>query len=278
MADRDTILSWRGQTMYDADGDKIGEIKEIYLDDATGHPEWALVSTGLFGSKATFVPVARAQGEGDQVRVDYDKATVKDAPRVEADQELSEDEEATLYRHYGMEYSEARSDSGLPQEEATGHEEDLRVETPGRDVVDREPETVGRDVSGPTTDQAMTRSEEELRVGRERRELGRARLRKYVETERVTETVPTRREQVRVEREPVTDGNVDAATDGPVISEEEHEVALTEERPVVEKTAVPKERIRLDTETVTDEETVSEDVRRERVAVDEPADADVERR
>lgn len=247
MADRDTILSWRGQTMCDADGDKIGEIKEIYLDDATGEPEWALVSTGLFGSKETFVPVARARGEGDQVRVDYDKATVKNAPRVEADQELSEDEEVTLYRHYGMEYSQTRPDSD-------------------------------RDVSGPTTDQAMTRSEEELRVGSERRELGRARLRKYVETERVTETVPTRREQVRVEREPVTEGSVDAATDGPVISEEEHEVTLTEERPVVEKTAVPKERIRLDTETVTDEETVSEDVRRERVAVDEPTDADVERR
>jgi uncharacterized protein (TIGR02271 family) len=247
MADRDTVLSWRGQTMCDADGDKIGEIKEIYLDDATGEPEWALVSTGLFGSKATFVPVARAHGEGDQVRVDYDKATVKDAPGVEADQELSEDEEAKLYRHYGMEYSQSRSDSD-------------------------------RDVSGPTSDQAMTRSEEELRVGSERRELGHARLRKYVETERVTETVPTRREQVRVEREPVTEGSVDAAADGPVISEEEHEVTLTEERPVVEKTAVPKERIRLDTETVTDEETVSEDVRRERVAVDEPADADVERR
>ena len=122
---------------------------------------------------------------------------------------------------------------------------------------------------GPTTDDAMTRSEEELQVGTQTRERGRARLRKYVTTETQQVTVPVQREQVRVEREPITDANLDAATSGPAISEEEHEVTLHEETPVVEKRAVPKERVRLDTETVTDERRVTEEVRKEHIQVDD---------
>jgi uncharacterized protein (TIGR02271 family) len=115
----------------------------------------------------------------------------------------------------------------------------------------------------------MTRSEEELQVGTQTRERGRARLRKYVTTETQQVTVPVQREQVRVEREPITDANLDAATGGPAISEEEHEVTLHEETPVVEKRAVPKERVRLDTETVTEERQVSEEVRKEQIKVDD---------
>src|SRR3712207_891484 len=127
---------------------------------------------------------------------------------------------------------------------------------------------VGHDTSGPTTDNAMTRSEERLNVGTRSEEVGRARLRKYVVTENVSETVPVSREEVRVEREPITDANVGNAMDGPAISEEEHEVTLRAERPVVEKEAVPVERIRLDKETVTDQERVSADVRKEEIEVD----------
>jgi uncharacterized protein (TIGR02271 family) len=168
------------------------------------------------------------------------------------DGSLSQDDEAELYRHYGLEYSESRSDSGLPAGTADDTQDD----------------TVGRDVSGPTTDQAMTRSEEELQVGTETRERGRARLRKYVTTEQQTVTVPVSREEVRLEREPITDANLDAATSGPAISEEEHEVTLREEQVVVDKRAVPKERVRLDTETVTEERQVAEDVRKEQIDVD----------
>ena len=114
----------------------------------------------------------------------------------------------------------------------------------------------------------MTVSEERLAVGTERQEAGRARLRKYVVTENVTQTVPVQREEVRLEREPITDANVGAATSGPEISEEEHEVVLHEERPVVEKETVPVERVRLDTETVTEQQTVDADVRKERVDVE----------
>ena len=111
----------------------------------------------------------------------------------------------------------------------------------------------------------MTRSEEELRVGTAERESGRVRLRKFVVTEDVTTTVPVTREELRVEREPITDANRDAATSGAEISEEEHEVVLHEEEVVVDKRAVPKERVRLDKDTVTEEREVSETVRKEQV-------------
>jgi uncharacterized protein (TIGR02271 family) len=114
----------------------------------------------------------------------------------------------------------------------------------------------------------MTRSEERLRAGTEKVEAGRARLRKYVVTEQQQVNVPVTREEVRVEREPITDANRGAALDGPAISEEEHEVVLTEERPVVSKETVPVERVRLDKETVTDQQEVSDEIRKEQIDVD----------
>ena len=115
----------------------------------------------------------------------------------------------------------------------------------------------------------MTRSEEELHVGTTEREAGRVRLKKYVVEDTVTETVPVRREEVRVEREPITDANRDEAVDGPAISEDEHEVTLRAEEPVVEKRTVPKERVRLEKDVETDEREVSETVRSERIDVDD---------
>ena len=106
-------------------------------------------------------------------------------------------------------------------------------------------------------------------MGTQQVETGRARLRKYVVTEQVQQTVPVSREEVRVEREPITEANVGAATEGPDISEEEHEITLHAERPVVAKEAVPVERVRLDTETVTENQTVSDEVRKEQIDVDD---------
>jgi uncharacterized protein (TIGR02271 family) len=243
MPDIDTVRTWQGRTLVDRDGNRIGTIDAIYLDDQTSQPEWALVNTGLFGTKASFVPLAQATQTGDDVRVPYDKQLVKDAPRVDPDQHLSEAEERQLWRHYGLDYDRT-----------------TRRRATGRGAV-------GRDTSGPTTDDAMTRSEEELRVGTAQRERGRVRLRKYVTTEHVQQTVPVRREKARLEREPITDANLDAATSGPDISEEEHEVILREEEPVVEKRVVPRERVRLDKDTVTGEERVAEQVRKEQIEV-----------
>jgi uncharacterized protein (TIGR02271 family) len=252
------ITSWQGRKLVGADGEKLGTIDEVYIDEQTGKPEWLAVKTGLFGNKVHFVPITDARLREDDVVVPFTKDEIKDAPNAEADGALSQDEEAALYRHYGYEYSEARSDSGLPVGDA-GTTQDAGE----RFTTDRE--TTGHDTSGPTTDEAMTRSEEELRVGTEQRESGRARLRKYVVTEEQTVDVPVQREEVRIEREPITDANRDAALDGPEISEEEHEVVLHEEVPAVEKQVVAKERVRMDTETVRDDAQVTEEVRKERI-------------
>jgi uncharacterized protein (TIGR02271 family) len=235
---------WRGRTVVDSGGQKIGRLDEVYLDDETGRIEWALVHTGLFGTKSTFVPLSAAAPSGEDIRVPFTKEQVKDAPRVEPDGELSQDEEAQLYGHYGLDYGEARSGSGLP-------------EGTHRGGASQEP------------DEAMTRSEEEVRVGTAARERGRARLRKYVVTEEVTQTVPVRREKARIEREPITDENLDEATAGPAISEAEHEVTLEEEEPVVEKRAVPKERVRLEKDVDVEEKAVSEQVRKERIETED---------
>jgi uncharacterized protein (TIGR02271 family) len=272
---RDEILSQRGEDLYDSHGEKIGTIEEIYLDNESDEPEWALVKTGLFGTKSSFVPLRNASRDGDTLSVPFEKEQVKDAPAIDTDAELSQREEADLYRHYGLEYSEAGSQSGESSADAptsAGIRGESESGAPGATGT-RESETDAPTAAGTARDAddgdgAMTRSEEELRVGTTSQETGRARLRKYVETEDVTKTVPVSREEVRVEREPVTDENRDAAMSGPDISEGEHEVVLHEEEVVAEKQAVPKERIRLEKDSVTDEQEVSDTVRKERVEVD----------
>jgi len=160
---------------------------------------------------------------------------------MDADGQLSQDEEARLYEHYGLAYSSAASDTGLPE---GGH-------VPS-----------GRAPSG--ADDAMTRSEEELRVAKTSQAAGKARLRKWVDTEHVSTTVPAH-EEVRVEREPITDANIDQAMKGAEISESEHEVTLHEEQAVATKETVPKERVRLEKDVVIEEAEVDADLRKERV-------------
>jgi uncharacterized protein (TIGR02271 family) len=269
------ISSIIGSTAVDNDGDKLGKVGQVYLDDQTGNPEWATISTGLFGTKETFVPLTEATVSGDTLRLPYEKAKVKDAPRIDAEGHLSPAEEEELYRYYGVGTGTAGyTDTDTTTDTTTGTAgyTDTTTGTAGTagyvDTDTNRHGTVGHDTSGPTTDDAMTRSEEQLRVGTETVEAGRARLRKYVVTENVTTTVPVSHEEVRIEREPITDANVGDALDGPAISEEEHEVVLHAERPVVAKEAVPVERVRLDTETVTEQETVSDSVRKEQIDTD----------
>ena len=107
MVDVDTVRSWQGATMVDRDGDRIGTIDAIYLDDQTGQPEWALVNTGLFGTKSSFVPLAQTSASGDQVQVPYAKQLIKDAPKLDPDGRLAESEEQQLWRHYGRDYGAA---------------------------------------------------------------------------------------------------------------------------------------------------------------------------
>ncbi len=260
MINTDQLQQVIGSDAIGPDGSKIGTIGQVYLDNATGQPEWATVKTGLFGSNESFVPLSQAEVSGDGVRLPYDKDRVKGAPNIASDRELSETEEQELYTYYGLggTYETGTVDTGYE----TG-----TVET-GTTTGLADTGTVGYDTSGPTTDDAMTRSEERVRAGTEKVEAGRARLRKYVVTEQQQVSVPVTREEVRVEREPITEGNYDAAMSGPDLSEEEHEVVLTEERAVIQKETVPVERVRLEKETVTEQETVNVDVRSERIETD----------
>ena len=279
MISRDSVQTLIEGAVYTTDGDKIGSIGQVYLDNTSGEPAWVTVKTGLFGTNESFVPLDQAELTEDGVRVPYDKDRVKGAPNIETDRELSEQEEDQLYAYYGLATSGhatgVEDQTSMPSSWGNATTATDRTDitdgepvryagydagtTPGsnptlRDsdyVGDRDTTTdTGYDTSGPRTDDAMTRSEERVRTGTETQEAGRARLRKYVTTEQRQVEVPVTREEVRVEREPITDENRGAALDGPALSEEEHEVVLNEERPVVTTEAVPVERVRLGKEQI----------------------------
>jgi uncharacterized protein (TIGR02271 family) len=263
MITQDDVAQLTGADVYGSDGSKIGSAGQVYLDDQTGNPEWVTVKTGLFGTRETFVPLSQADFSGDRLTVPFDKDRVKNAPQIEPDGDLSPAQEDELYTYYGLASTGGRLDAD-DYDTTTG-----RTDRDGDGVYDDVAgQTVGYDTSGPTTDDAMTRSEERLVAGTRREQVGRARLRKYVVTEQQQVSVPVSREEVRIEREPITDANIGAAMDGPAISEEEYEVTLSAERPVVETEAVPVERVRLNKETVTDTETVSGEVRKEQIELD----------
>ncbi len=237
-----TVSECIGEKLVGTDGGRIGKITDVYMDERTGQPEWFAVATGLFGSHVSFVPIQDTSWTEDGISVPFTKADVKDAPHAEPDGQLTQDEEAALYSHYGLSYSERRSPSGLPEGGT--------------------PKGAERGRGG---DDAMTRSEEELVTGTRRQPAQQVRLKKYVETEHVNITVPVKRERARLVTEPITDKNRDEAMRGPDIRESSHEETLYEEEPVVETRAVPKERVRLEKETVTDEREVAADLRKERI-------------
>lgn len=250
-----------GSKVLDADGDKIGTVAQVYLSEDNQKPLFVTVNTGLFGNRESFVPLTGASFHDEALYVGYDKDTVKNAPNIDADSELVSDEQGSLYDYYDGKGLHDHSDhdgsaSGAEMTSSQQQDDDIASGS------------VGHDTSGPTTDDAMTRSEEQLNVGVQKVETGRAHLKKHIVTEQQSVTIPVSHEEVRIERQPITDSNIDAATDGPALSEEEHEVILTEERPVVDKETVPVERVRLDTDTVTDQQQVTEDVKKEEIEID----------
>jgi len=240
MITKDAIASVLGRTAYDSSHDRIGKVGNVYVDEHTGQPEWMTVHTGLFGRRETFVPLEPAQVRDNEVVVPFDKKQIKNAPTVDVDEagHLSEQEEAVMYDYYGIRHPT------MPQapEPAEGR--------------------------GKATDDAMTRSEERLHVGKETRETGRAHLRKYVVTEDQQETVPVHREKIRLEHEPVTEANRAKAMAGPELSEADHEVVRQEEQPVVSKETVPVEGVRLAKDETTEQQQAGGQVRKERIEAD----------
>lgn len=235
------LTAMRGADVYSAEGEKIGSVEEVLVDEQTGQPEWIGLGTGLFGTKRVLVPVQGAEPSDDGLRVPYSKDQVKNTPDFDAER-ISQEEEAQLYSHYGLEYSHAPSDTGLPKGSP--------------------PE--GRASVGPEDEASITRSEEELRVGKRETDAGRLRMHKWTETEQVDVPVEVRREKARVTREPV-EGTVSDRE----IGDDELEVTLREEEPVVEKQTVAKERIGIEKDVETETQTVSDELRKERVDVDD---------
>jgi uncharacterized protein (TIGR02271 family) len=262
MTTTEELQNMDGQTAVDVNGAKLGKVGQIYVDDQTGQPLWVTITTGVLGTKQSFAPLYGSRSDGGNLQLAVTKDMVQDAPGIEADGHIEDSENEALYTYYNGYLggtAQNRSQAASYQDHGQGYAGDTRENLAGRDGIQ------GRDTSGPTTDDAMTRSEERLHVGTEQVEAGRARLRKYVVTENVTQTVPVSHEEVRLEREPITDANRGAAMSGSDISEEEHEVTLHAEQPVVSKDAVPVERVRLGTETVTEDHEVSETLRKEQI-------------
>ena len=291
--DVNAILS---STAYDADGDKVGKVEQVFLDDNSGEPTFLTVNTGLFGAKESFVPVKDARQDGDRGVLPYQKDVIKDAPKVDADQHLSPQEEEELYRYYELNYDDGRGtdrDRDLTDRDrntaagtagtagvagaAAGRDgnRDLNdrdrdlVDQDRRDVADRDRTDRDRNLTD-REDASVVRHEEQLNVGTQERETGRARLRKYVVTDHETVDVPVEREEVSVERTPIRDGQARAGAG--TIGDEEVEVSLHEERPVVETEAVAVEEVGLNKETVRDTQRVEADVRKEQVDVETDTD------
>ncbi|MDF8266518.1 PRC-barrel domain-containing protein [Luteipulveratus flavus] len=199
--DQNQINDVIGKDVYGLENEHIGKVGQVYLDDATGRPDWLTVKTGLFGMKESFVPLSQAQVSGDRLDVPYTKDVVKDAPRVDAESHLDPEDEDQLYRHYGL---DDQSAGGLQGESGTTdhlggrdvegglvgtpaeRSSDLRTDHDGTDRVGTQAGTVGGDTTGLTAGEAGTRSEEPFPAGTEQREPGRSRLRRHVTTEQGT--------------------------------------------------------------------------------------------
>ncbi len=249
---QDQLSGLYNANVVDETGDKIGGVGQVYLDDQSDRPTWVTVKTGFFGTKETFIPLDRASMSGNDIQVPYTKGYVKDAPNIDADHHITPEEEAELYRYYNLGHA-----GGVDHDRAYA---DVDVDR-DRTYVDTDRDRV--DVDRDRGD-SVVRHEEELRVGKERVETGRVRLRKHVVTEQKTVTVPVQREEVRLESEPLQPGDVAAGR----IGEDEVSVTLSEERPVVEKDVVAKERVGLGKEVHTEERSVTENVAKEQVEID----------
>ncbi|MGW2177611.1 DUF2382 domain-containing protein [Streptomyces sp. NPDC001732] len=305
-----------GLTVYDTDGEKVGSVGRVYVDDNTGRPDWITVKTGLFGMKESFVPLAGARRVGSDLHISHPKDRVKEAPRVDADAHLSVAEEEELYNHYGLPRNTAtafgdRTGTGTtgtgtagaagtgamgaagtgrttgtgrtPMPDATasgtgtarttasgmsgtgpgqGRHRETGAAGTSRPLVGAGAgsERSAADLSGR---EEMIRSEEQLHVGTEEYESGKARLHKYVVTEHVTRTVPVTHEEVRLVREPLQPGDRTAGRAD--IREQDVEVTLHAERATTRKETVPVERVRMETKKVTEQKEVSAELRKEQI-------------
>ncbi|MBB5955765.1 uncharacterized protein (TIGR02271 family) [Saccharothrix tamanrassetensis] len=258
--------------VLDSHGERIGAVKQVWLDDRDGRPMWASVHTGLFGLKETFVPIQDARIDKGHITVPVEKQQVKDAPRIDVeDQHMSDAQQDELYRYYGMiPTANTGEHDRMPrggQVRKPGPGQQTRADQVSRpEQVSRPDQAQGGQVRGgrgrTSDDGSVTRYEEHLDVGTREVEAGRVRLVKHVVTEQKNVTVPVTHEEVRVVSEPA-EGET-----GEAFTEESAEVRLRRQEPVVDKRVEPVEKVRLDKRTVTEQQEVGDQVRSERVEVE----------
>ncbi|MEZ2122471.1 MULTISPECIES: YsnF/AvaK domain-containing protein [unclassified Corynebacterium] len=243
-------------TAFDSTGEKVGSVSQMFVDDQTKEPTFVAVNTGLFGMSSSLVPLEGARLNGEELHLAHTKDAISDAPNIDdSDEGLTPEQENTLFRHYGLTSGATTGESA----DADNHR-----------AAAAEARTATTDV-----DEHIVRSEEQLNVRKHSEEAGRVRLRKYVVTDTENIEVPVSREEVRIEREPISAEEAARLGDSR-INEQEAELILHQERVTVDKDVVPVEKISLNKETVTDTHVVSEEVREERIDVD--TDGDVEKR
>ncbi|NHC13210.1 DUF2382 domain-containing protein [Motilibacter deserti] len=232
MISRDQAQALLGHDAYSAEGERIGEVVQAFLDDSSGEPKWATVRTGLLGARDRVVPLAGAEVTPEGLALPYPRDLVRESPDVSVDSgHIAPEEEDALYAYYGTGAQARSAESGLE-----------------------------------ATDDAMTRSEERLVTGVETVVGARARVEKYVVTETETVTVQVRREKVRLVSEPVEESDtLRAPADGTEFQPREQVLVLYAERPVVTLETVPVERVRVVVEPETTDATVTAPVRKERI-------------
>lgn len=266
MTDFNRIEDLANATAHDVNGDKVGGVKDVYVNDSTGQPDFVSVSHGLFGGGDSIVPLRGHTLRDGDLHLAFSKDRIEDAPDLDENGHLTTQDQDAFYRHYGLETTEdvttyetgkhAAAGAGVGAAGAAGAGE--------RGVVDNERAAAAdrtTDVDG-----ELIRSEEQLNVSKDRVESGQVSLRKYVVEETETVEVPVEREEVRIVREPITDA--DRANYDGNIGEQEASVTLHEDRVTVSKESVPVEKVSLEKDTVRDTERVSEEVRKERFETD----------
>ncbi|MDK8524446.1 PRC and DUF2382 domain-containing protein [Corynebacterium sp. MSK150] len=291
-------------TAYDKNGEKLGDVNEVFVDDQSGQPTFVEVNHGLFGMNSSLVPLRGHDFSGDNLKLGFSKDRIKDAPEFDSDKPLTPEAQSDIFKHYGLEsahdvtdYKDSNLDS--KRDVQAGADKDHNL-TAGAGAAGAGAGVAGAGVAGAhadekkaathTTDAAATerkagvadnaaaartnndgeliRSEEQLNVNKERVATGEARLRKYVVTDTETVEVPVEREEVRVERTPINAEdakNYNGAISG---DSEEASVTLHEERVNVNKETVPVEKINLKKDTVRDTETHTEELRKEQIDTD----------
>ena len=271
MADFNRIEDLANATAYDVDGDKVGGVKDVYVNDTTGQPDFVSVNHGLFGGGDSIVPLRGHTLRDGELHLAFPKERIEDAPDLDENGHLTTEDQDAFYRHYGLEGTQDvttyETDNRTAQAGAAGTGAAAGA---GYAAGEREVDADRRDVAN---DDEIVRSEEQLNVSKDRVETGQVRLRKYVVNETETVEVPVEREEVRVVREPITDA--DRANYDGNIGEQEASVTLHEDRVNVSKESVPVEKVSLEKDTVQDTERVSEEVRKERFETDGVVEGDV---